>query len=120
MKNGLWIVIVIVAVFLGVLLGFTTRSYYYQHNISMVPIKVKIEDFNKKILNKISDDKDKEYIFNWYSKCDDNYTLKSGLDVLNKDIIEIYQIFKRNHILASVQNLVQHNEESGCGESAGY
>lgn len=120
MKNGLWIVIVIVAVFLGVLAGFTARSYYFRHHINKVPTLVKIEDFNKIILNKISDEEDKKYINNRYSKDENNFTLKRGLDVLNEDIIEIYNIFKRNKILKSIQNLVQHEEEVGCGESAGY
>ncbi len=120
MKNGLWIVIVIVAVFLGVLSGFTTRSYYIRDHINKVPIQVKIEDFNKEILDKISDEEDKRYIENHYSKGENNYTRKKGLDVLKKDIIGIYNILERYKILQSVQDLVQPEEESGCGESAGY
>ena len=120
MKNNLWIVIVITAVFLGVLSGFTTRSYYIRDHINKVPIQVKIEDFNKEILDKISDEEDKRYIENHYSKGENNYTLKRGLDVLNEDIIEIYNILERYKILESVQYLVQHKIEDGCGDSAGY
>ncbi len=120
MKNNLWIVIVITAVFLGVLSGFTTRSYYIRDHINKVPIQVKIEDFNKEILDKISDEEDKKYINKYYSKGENNYTLKRGLDVLSEDIIEIYSILERNKILKSVQKFVQHKIEDGCGESAGY
>ncbi len=120
MKNGLWIVIVIVAVFLGVLAGFTARSYYFRHHINKVPTLVKIEDFNKIILNKISDEEDKKFINNRYSKDKKNYTLKMDLDVLNEDIIEIYNILDRYKILESVQYLVQRKIEGDCGDSAGY
>jgi len=120
MKNGLWLVIVITAVFLGVLSGFTTRSYYTRNHINKVPVQVKIEEFENKVLNKISDEEDKKYINNLYSKGEDNYTLKSDLDVLNEDIIEIYNILKRHSILESIQYLAQQKEVSGCGESAGY
>jgi len=120
MKNGLWIVIVIVAVFMGVLSGFTTRSYYIRHHINKVPIQVKIEDFNKEVLDKISDEEDKKYINNRYSKDDNNYTLKRDLDVLSEDVIEIYNILERHKILESVQYLVQRKIEGGCGDSAGY
>ena len=121
MKNGLWIVIVIVAVFLGVLGGFTARSYYIRHHISKVPIQVKIEDFNKKILNKISNVEHKKYIENRYLKGENNYTLKKGLDVLKEDIIGIYNILENYNILKSVQDSVQYKEKSGGGgESGGY
>jgi uncharacterized protein YneF (UPF0154 family) len=36
MKNGLWIVIVIVVLFIGVLGGFTARSYHIRNQISKV------------------------------------------------------------------------------------
>ncbi len=120
MKNGLWIVNVIVAVFLGVLGGFTARAYYITNQISKVPVQVKIEDFKNKILNKISNEDDKKYIENRYSKGENNYTLKKGLDVLRKDITGIYNILEQNKILESVQDLVQPIEESDCRESAGY
>jgi len=120
MKNGLWLVIVITAVFLGVLSGFTIRSYYTRNHINKVPVQVKIEEFENKVLNKISDEEDKKYINNLYSKGEDNYTLKRDLDVLNEDIIEIYNILERHSILESIQYLAQQKEVSGCGESAGY
>ncbi len=120
MKNGLWIVIVIVVFFIGVLAGFTGRSYYIRQQISKVPRQVKIEDFEKLILNKISYAEDKKYIKNLYSKGENNYTQKKGLDVLKKDIIGIYNILEHYKILQSVQDLVQPEEESGCAESAGY
>ncbi len=120
MKNGLWIVIVIVAVFLGVLAGFTARSYYISHRISKVPQQVKIEDFKKQILNKISNVEHKKYIKNLYSKGENNYTLKKGLDVLKKDIIGIYNILDHYTIIKSVQAFAQPGGESDCGESAGY
>jgi hypothetical protein len=120
MKNGLWIVIAIVVLFIGVLSGFTARSYYVRHQINKVPRQVKIVDFKNRILNKISNAEDKKYIKNLYSKGENNYTRKKGLDVLKKDIIGIYNILERYKILQSVQDLVQPEEESGCGESAGY
>jgi uncharacterized protein YneF (UPF0154 family) len=120
MKNGLWIVIVIVVLFIGVLAGFTARSYYISHQISKVPPQVKIEDFEDQILNKISNTEHKKYIENLYSKGENNYTLKKDLDVLKKDIIGIYNILEHYKILKSVQDLVQPIEESGCGETAGY
>ena len=120
MKNGLWTVIVIVVLFIGVLAGFTARSYYVRHQISKVPRQVKIEDFTKRILDKISNAADKKYIRNLYSKGENDYTRKKGLDVLKKDIIGIYNILERYKILQSVQDLVQPEEVSGCGESAGY
>ncbi len=120
MKNGLWIVIAIVVLFIGVLAGFTARSYYIRHQISQVPRQVKIEDFKKQILNKISNAADKKYIKNLYSKGENNYTRKKGFDVLKKDIIGIYNILEHYKILQSVQHLVQPEEKSGWGESAGY
>jgi hypothetical protein len=120
MKNGLWIVIVIVLLFIGVLAGFTARSYYITHKISKVPLKVKIEDFDEQILNKISNAEHKQYIINLYAKGEDNYTLKKGLDVLKKDIIGIYNILDQHTIIKSVQAFIQPGAESGCGESAGY
>jgi uncharacterized protein YneF (UPF0154 family) len=120
MKNGLWIVIVIVLLFVGVLAGFTARSYYISHQISKVPPQVKIEDFDEQILNKISNAEHKKYIKNLYSKGEDNYTLKKGLDVLKKDIIGIYNILDHYTIIKSVQAFIQPEGESGCAESAGY
>jgi uncharacterized protein YneF (UPF0154 family) len=120
MKNGLWIVIVIVVLFIGVLAGFTARSYYISHQISQVPPQVKIEDFKKQILNKVSNAEHKKYIINLYLENEDNYILKSGLDVSKKDITGIYHILERYNILKSVKDLVQPVEESGCAETAGY
>jgi hypothetical protein len=120
MKNGLWIVIVIVVLFIGVLAGFTGRSYYISYLISKVPRQVKIEDFKKQILDKISNAEDKKYIINLYSQNENNYTLKKGLDVLKKDITGIYNILDHYKILKSVQDFVQPKEESDCGETAGY
>jgi uncharacterized protein YneF (UPF0154 family) len=120
MKNGLWTVIVIVVLFIGVLAGFTGRSYYISHQISKVPPQVKIEDFKNQILDKISNAEDKKYIINLYSQNENNYTLKQGLDVLKKDIIGIYNILDHYKILNSVQDLVQPIEKSGCAETAGY
>jgi len=120
MKNGLWIVIAIVVLFVGVLAGFTARSYYISHRISKVPLQVKIEDFDEQILNKISNAEHKKYIKNLYSKDENNYTLKKGLDVLKKDITGIYNILDHYKIVKSVQDFVQPKEESGCRESAGY
>jgi uncharacterized protein YneF (UPF0154 family) len=120
MKNGLWIVIFIVVLCIGVLAGFTARSYYISHQISKVPPQVNIEDFEDQILNKISNTEHKKYIENLYSKGENNYTLKKDLDVLKKDIIGIYNILEHYKILKSVQDLVQPIEESGCGETAGY
>ena len=120
MKNGLWIVIVIVVLFVGVLAGFTARSYYISHQISKVPLHVKIEDFKKQILDKISNAEHKKYIQNLYSKGENNYSLKQDLDVLRKDITGIYNILDHYKILKSVQDFIQPNEESDCAETAGY
>lgn len=114
MKNGLWIVIVIVAVFLGVLAGFTARSYYLAHHMSKVPLDVKIEDFDKQILDKISNAEHKKYIKNLYSKGENNYSLRKDLDVLKNDIIGIYSILEHYKILKLVQDLVQPKDESDC------
>ena len=120
MKNGLWIVIAIVVLFTGVLAGFTARSYYISHQISKVPLQVKIEDFKTQILNKISNAEHKKYIVNLYAENEDNYILKTGLDVSKKDITGIYNILEQYNILKSVQDLIQPAVESDCGESAGY
>jgi predicted negative regulator of RcsB-dependent stress response len=120
MKNGLWIVVVIVVLFVGVLAGFTARSYYVRHQISKVPRQVNFEDFKTQILNKVSNAEHKKYIINLYSENEDNYILKTGLDVSKKDITGIYNILEHYNIIKSVQDLVQPEAESDCGESAGY
>jgi uncharacterized protein YneF (UPF0154 family) len=120
MKNGLWVVIVIVVLFIGVLAGFTARSYYISHQISKVPLQVNIDDFKNQILDKISNPEHKKYIINLYSENEDNYRLKTGLDVLRKDITGIYNILDHYKIVTSVQDFIQPIEESDCGETAGY
>ena len=120
MKNGLWIVIAIVALFIGVLGGFTARSYFIRNQIGKVPLQVKIEDFETQILDKVSNPEHKKYIINLYSEDEDNYILKTGLDVSKKDITGIYNILEQYNILKSVQDLIQPAVESDCGESAGY
>jgi hypothetical protein len=62
----------------------------------------------------------KKYIINLYSENEDNYILKTGLDVSKKDVTGIYNILERYNILKSVQDLIQPKEESDCGETAGY
>ena len=120
MKNGLWIIVVIVVLFIGVLGGFTARSYHIRNQISKVPLQIKIEDFKTQILNKVSNAEHKKYIINHYAENEDNYILKTGIDVSKNEITEIYNILKHYNILKSVQDLVQPVEESDCGESAGY
>ena len=120
MKNGLWIIIVIVVLFIGVLGGFTARSYHIRNQISKVPLQVKIEDFEAQILDKVSNAEHKKYIINLYEENEDNYILKTGLDISKKDITGIYSILAQYNILKSVQDLIQPAGESDCGESAGY
>ena len=120
MKNGLWIVIVTVVFFIGVLGGFTGRSYHIRNQISKVPIQVKIEDFKSQILNKISSAEHKKYIVNLYTENEDNYILKTGLDVSKKEITGVYNILKEYNILKSLQGLIQPAAESDCADSAGY
>ena len=120
MKNGLWIVIVIVVLFIGVLGGFTARSYHIRNKISKIPPQVKIEDFKTQILNNVSSAEHKKYILNLYSENEDNYILKTGLDVSKKQIMGIHKILEHYNILKSVQVLIQPAAESDCGESAGY
>ena len=120
MKNGLWIIIVIVVLFIGVLGGFTGRSYHIRHQISKVPPQIKIDDFETQILNNISNGEHKKYIINLYTETEDNYILKTGLDISKKDLTGVYNILQHYNILNSVQDLIQPAAESDCGESAGY
>ncbi len=96
---------------MGVLSGFTARSYYISHQISKVPLQVKIEDFKKQILYKISNEEHKKYIENHYSKGENYYILKENITVEDKS--KIYDIF-------TSADLDVIEAIDGCGESAGY
>ncbi len=136
MKNIGWLGIVIIALGLGFSIGWSQsekiatigemkinkikKSRLIIKKSELIPRKIEILEFYSEILNEISNEENKKYIENHYAKGENDYTRKKGLDVLKKDIIGIYNILEHYKILQSVQDLVQPEEENGCGESAGY
>ena len=77
----------------------------------MIPIKVEILEFYSEILNEISNEDDKKYINNRYSKGENNYLLKESITV--EDKAKIYDIY-------ASADLDVIEAIDGCGESAGY
>ncbi len=97
MKNIGWLGIVIIALALGFSLGWSQSekiSTLGEKKINkinkrrliikkseLIPIKVEILEFYSEILNEMSNEEDKKYIENRYSKGENNYILKENITV---------------------------------------
>ena len=127
MKNIGWLGIVIIALALGFSLGWSQSAKIATlgekkinkikkrrliiKKSELIPIKVEILEFYSEILNEISNEDDKKYINNRYSKGENNYLLKESITV--EDKAKIYDIY-------ASADLDVIEAIDGCGESAGY
>ncbi len=127
MKNIAWLGIVIIALALGFSLGWSQsekiatlgekkinkikKRRLIIKKSELIPKKIEILEFYSEILNEMSNEEDKKYIENHYSKGENNYLLKANITVEDKS--KIYDIF------ASI-DLDVIEAIDGCGESAGY
>jgi len=127
MKNIGWLGIVIIALALGFSLGWSQsgkihtlgekkikeikKSRLIIKKSKLIPIKVEILEFYSEILNAMSNEEDKKYIKNNYSKGENNYLLKKNITVEGK--AKIYDILASADI-----DIIEGIDD--CGESAGY
>lgn len=127
MKNIGWLGIVIIALVLGLFLGWSQsgkvhtigekkikeikKSRLIIKKSKSIPEKIEILEFYSEILNVMSNEEDKRYIKNNYSKGGNNYLLKKNITVEGK--AKIYDIF-------ASADLDVIEAVDGCGESAGY
>ncbi len=127
MKNIGWLGIVIIALALGFSLGWSQsgkvntvgekkikeikKSRLIIKKSELIPKKIEILEFYSEILNEMSNEADKRYIENYYSKGENNYILKENISV--EDKAKIYDIFASADI-----DVIEAID--GCGESAGY
>jgi len=127
MKNIGWLGIVIIALGLGFSLGWSQsekiqtlgerkikeikKNRLMIEKSELIPIKIEILEFYSEILDEISNEEDKKYIENQYSKGEYNYVLKENITVEDKS--KIYDIFESADL-----DVIEAID--GCGKSAGY
>ena len=108
MKNIVWLGIVIIAFGLGFYLGWSQsekigtlgekkikkikKNRLIIKKSELVPRKIEILEFYSEVLNEISNEEDKKYIENRYSKGENYYILKANITVEDKS--KIYDIFE--------------------------
>ncbi len=127
MKNIGWLGIATIALGLGFSLGWSQsekidtigerkinevkNNRLMIKKSELIPRKIEILEFYSEILNEISNEADKKYIENHYSKGENYYILKENITVADKS--KIYDIF-----MSADLDVIEAID--GCEESGGY